>query len=159
MFREMLRKKQQLSQRECVDILKTQLRGVLSVLGDDGWPYGVPLDHWYCEEDGCLYFHGGKTGHKVDAMRRHEKVSFCVCDEGVPDEEVPWALVINSVVVFGRAEMLEDHDRTMEVSRQLSYKFTDDEGYIQREIQRSGPGTLCFRLIPEHMTGKRVVEK
>ena len=54
MFREMLRSRQQLTQKECVNILKTELRGVLSVLGDDGYPYGVPVNHYYCEEDGKL---------------------------------------------------------------------------------------------------------
>ncbi len=60
MFREMLRKKQQLTDAECIEILKVQLRGVLSVLGDDDYPYGMPINHYYCEADGKLYFHGGK---------------------------------------------------------------------------------------------------
>ena len=64
LFREMMRKKQQLSQEECKTILKQQLRGVLSVLGDDDYPYGMPINHYYCEEDGKLYFHGGRKGHK-----------------------------------------------------------------------------------------------
>ena len=81
MFREMLRKKQQLSQEECIEILKKQLRGVLSVIGDDEYPYGMPMNHFYCEEDGKIYFHGSKMGHKIDAMKRHNKVSFCVYDE------------------------------------------------------------------------------
>ena len=38
MFREMIRKKQQLTQDEFVAILKSELRGVLSVLGDDNYP-------------------------------------------------------------------------------------------------------------------------
>ena len=91
MFREMMRKKQQLSQEECVSLLKSEMRGVLSVLGDDDYPYGMPMDHWYCEADGHLYFHGGKLGHKIDAMKRHDKVSFCVYDEGFR-REGEWAL-------------------------------------------------------------------
>ena len=72
MFREMLRIRQQLSQEECITILKNELRGVLSVLGDDGYPDGMPVNQYYCEEDGKLYFHGGRKGHKIDAMRRHD---------------------------------------------------------------------------------------
>ena len=52
MFRKMLRFKQQLSDEECIYILKNQLRGVLSVHGDDGYPYGLPINYYYCEEDG-----------------------------------------------------------------------------------------------------------
>ena len=82
MFRPMRRHNQQLSQAECVEILKTEPRGVLSLIGDGGYPYGVPLDHWYCEEDGKIYFHCGKQGHKIDAIRRCDKASFCLMDRG-----------------------------------------------------------------------------
>ena len=157
MFREMIRKKQQLSEEECIKILKTELRGVLSVLGDDDYPYGMPINHYYCEEDGKLYFHGGKKGHKIDAMRRHEKASFCVYDEGFR-KEGEWALNIKSVIVFGRIEFVEDREMVYRISEELSHKFTDDDEYIQYEIRHSGPGTLMFALVPEYMTGKIVNE-
>ena len=157
MFREMLRIKQQLTTEECIAILKQEPRGVLSVLGDDDYPYGMPLNHYYCEADGKLYFHGGKAGHKIDAVRRHDKASFCVYDQGVRlDGE--WFLRIRSVIVFGRIELVEDREKIYDISRQLSYKFTQDEAYIEEEIRRSGPGTLMFALVPEHMTGKLVKE-
>lgn len=157
MFREMIRKKQQLSDAECIDILKNEKRGVLSVLGDDDYPYGMPINFWYCEENGRIYFHGGKSGHRIDAVKRHDKVSFCVYDEGYR-RDGEWALNIRSVIVFGRIRAVEDHDRAMELSRKLSLKFTRDADYIEREIARSGPGTLCLELIPEYMTGKLVNE-
>ena len=157
MFREMLRKNKQLSEGECVEVLTASLRGVLSVLGEDGYPYGMPMNHYYCPEDGHIYFHGGRKGHKLDAVRADDRVSFCAWDEGVR-EEGDWALSFRSVVVFGRIREVADHDRAMEISRRLSHKFTDDEQYINDEIRRSGPGTLCLELIPEHMTGKRVKE-
>ena len=62
MFRRMARIREQIPEEECVKILKTQLRGVLSVLGDDDYPYGIPINHYYCEEDGKIYFHGGTKG-------------------------------------------------------------------------------------------------
>ena len=157
MFREMLRKKQQLSETECVDILKTQLRGILSVLGDDDYPYGMPINHYYCEQDGKLYFHGGKRGHKIDAIKRHNKASFCVYDEGFRKND-EWALNIKSVIVFGRIEFVEDRETVYRLSEELSRKFTDDDEYIRHEIERSGPGTLMFALVPEYITGKIVNE-
>ena len=157
MFRQMLRSKQQLDEAECIDILMKEPRGVLSVLGDDGYPYGMPINHYYCPEDGLLYFHGGKKGHKIDALRQHDKASFCVYDSGFR-REGEWALNIRSVIVFGRVEFIEDQDRIYEISRRLSRKFTDDEAYIEAEIRRYGPGTLLFALVPEHMTGKLVNE-
>lgn len=157
MFREMLRKKQQLTQEECIRILKEELRGVLSVLGDDGYPYGVPINHYYCEQDGKLYFHGGKKGHKIDAVRRYDKASFCVYDDGFR-RDGEWPLHIKSVIVFGRIEFVEDRETVYQISRELSHKFTDDESYIDREISQSGPGTLLFALVPEHISGKIVEE-
>ena len=157
MFREMLRHKQQLPEEACLEILKSELRGVLSVLGDDDYPYGVPINHYYCEEDGKLYFHGGKSGHKIDALRKHPKASFCVYDQGFK-KDGDWALNIRSVIVFGTVEFIEDTEEIYRISRDLSHKFTDDEKYIQHEILRSGPGTLMFALVPDHITGKIVKE-
>ena len=158
MFPEMKRVKQKLSREECIEILRQEKRGVLSVLGEDDYPYGMPVNHWYCEADGKLYFHGGMHGHKIDAMRRHDKVSFCVYDSGFR-REGEWALNFRSVVVFGRVEFVEDHGKALEISRKLSLGFTSDESYIEKEIRESGPGVLCFALTPEHITGKRVSER
>ncbi len=157
MFREMLRPKQQLSEIECISLLKNEKRGVLSVLGDDGYPYGLPINHFYCEEDGKLYFHGGRGGHKIDALRRCDKASFCAYDEGAR-EDGGWALTVRSVIVFGRVSFVEDQARVLEIARRLSHKFTDDENYIDAEIARSGAATLLFALTPEHMRGKIVRE-
>ena len=157
MFRELVRKKQQISKEECITLLKEELRGVLSVQGDDGYPYGLPINHYYHEDDGCLYFHSGMTGHKIDAIRRCGKASFCVYDRGFR-REGEWALNIKSVIVFGRVEIIEDKETIYDMARKLSHKFTRDDAYIEKEITHSGPRTLMFRLVPEHMTGKLVNE-
>ena len=157
MFRELVRKKQHISKEECITLLTEELRGVLSVQGDDGYPYGLPINHYYHEDDGCLYFHSGMTGHKIDAIRRCGKASFCVYDQGFR-REGEWALNIKSVIVFGRIEIIEDKETIYDISRKLSHKFTRDDAYIEKEITHSGPRTLMFRLVPEHMTGKLVNE-
>lgn len=157
MFRELVRKKQQLPEEECLQILKEEKRGVLSVNGDDGYPYGMPLNHYYNADDGKLYFHSGMRGHKVDALRRDNRVSYCVYDEGFI-REGEWARNIRSVIVFGRIEFIEDRELICEIARKLSYKFTDDKEYIEQEIKQSGPRTLMFALTIEHMTGKLVNE-
>ncbi len=157
MFRKMLRSKQQLAEEECLDILRQEPRGVLSLIGDDGYPYGVPINQFYCEKDGKLYFHSGKAGHKIDAIRRCDKASFCTYDKGYR-REGEWALNIRSVIVFGRIEIVEDRERIYDIARQLSHKFTNDEAYIEHEIQKSGPGTFMFALVPEHISGKLVNE-
>ena len=157
MFRRMARIKQQIPDGECIRILKEQKRGVLSVLGDDGYPYGVPLNHWYNVEDGCIYFHGGMQGHKIDALKKCVKVSFCVLDDG-DRKEGDWALTFKSVIVFGKVRFIEDHAEALDICRKLSLKFLQDTAEIEAMIQRSGARVLCFALVPEHMTGKQVHE-
>ncbi len=158
MWREINRKKQILSEDECHEILNNELRGVLSVNGDDGYPYGLPINHYYNEEDNCLYFHSGKFGYKVDCFKRNDKASFCVMDKGQLKEN-DWALNIRSVIVFGRIEIVDDENKIIDICKKLSHKFTDDEDYIEDEIKRSLKGTLMFKLKIEHMSGKIVNEK
>ncbi len=157
MFREMRRFKQQISEDECIRILKEQPRGILSMHGDDGYPYGIPMDHWYSEADGCLYFHCAKEGKKIDSVKRDDKVSYCVYDQGFR-REGEWALNINSVVVFGRMRIVEDEDKKREICTNLCRKFTDDEDYLKKEMTNAFPRVCCLELSIEHMTGKLVNE-
>ena len=157
MFRPMRRIKQQISDAECVEVLKNTKRGVLSLMGDDGYPYGIPIDHWYCEEDGKIYFHGAKEGHKVDSIRRCDKVSYCTYDEGYR-REGEWALNIRSVIVFGRISLVEDEELARRICTELTRKFTDDEEYLAKELRNAFPRVQCLAITPEHMTGKLVNE-
>lgn len=157
MFRELTRIKQKLSDEECREVLTITKRGVLSVAGDDGYPYGVPLNHYYDPEDGRIYFHSGKKGHKVDAVKRFDKASFTVYDEGFR-KEGDWALNIRSVIIFGRIVIINDTEKIYDIAKKLSLKFTDDLEYIEKDIRKSGPDTLMFALVPEHICGKLVNE-
>ena len=157
MFRELTRKNKSLPAEECIAILKTEKRGILSVNGDDGYPYGMPMNHWYEDLDGCIYFHCGQGGHRLDALQRDGKVSFCVCENGVPDGD-SWALKVRSVIVFGRMEIIDDAEMIADICYRLSRKFTDDEGYIQKEIAAFAKKTLLLKLCPEHISGKIVTE-
>ena len=157
MFRDIVRIKQKITREECIEVLTNEKRGVLSVNGDDGYPYGSPIDHWYDPESGCLYFHGGLRGHKVDAMKASDKASFCCYDQGYT-KEGSWMLNIKSVIVFGRIEFVTDPEEVNKACLAICHKFTDDEEYIEDEFRRSLDHTLCFKLVPEHMTGKLVEE-
>jgi hypothetical protein len=153
----MRRFKQQISEEECIRVLREQPRGVLSMIGDDGYPYGIPLDHWYSEKENKLYFHCAKVGHKIDAITACDKVSYCVMDEGFR-RCGEWALNINSVVVFGRIRIVEDEEKKREICTNLIRKFTDDEEYLQKELANAFPRVNCLELSIEHMTGKLVNE-
>ena len=151
----MRRIKQQLSEEESLEVLKKAKRGVLSVIGDDGWPYGMYLNPHF--ENGRIYFHGAKSGHKIDALKKDTRASFTVIDEGVKDEG-GWAYTFKSVVVFGRVEFVEDQNEAVEICRRLARRFNPSEADIEDEIRRAAAYVQVFALIPEHITGKRVHE-
>lgn len=158
MFREITRKNRAISTDESISILKTEPRGVLSVIGDEGYPYGMPMNHYYNEEDGAIYFHQGKQGHRLDAIRQNAKASYCVIDKG---EEVPnsWVKIFKSVIVFGKIEVIDDLDTIIDISTKLSHKFTSDDEFIKEEIEKYAKATLLLKLSIEHISGKRVKEQ
>ena len=155
MFRPMRRIKQQLSEEESLDVLKRAKRGVLSVIGDDGWPYGMYLNPHF--ENGRIFFHGAKAGHKIDAMKKDARASFTVIDDGVKDEG-GWAYTFKSIVIFGRVEFVEDQNEAVEICRRLARRFNPSEADIEDEIRRAAAHVQVFALVPEHITGKRVHE-
>ncbi len=152
MFREMRRKNQYLPEEECVEILKNASNGIMAVSGDDDYPYAVPLSYGY--EDGKIFFHGAKTGHKIDAIKKNDKVSFTVIGD---DKVVPelYATNFRSVIVFGRAKIVEDMDEKIRLTKLIAQKYRPGfEAEMQKEID-SELQALCVICIEiEHMTGK-----
>ncbi len=157
MFRKMRRSVQALSHKEIIDLLKTETRGVMSVQGDDGYPYGFPINHYYDEEANRLYFHGANFGHRVDAVKRDPKVSYCVFGQEY-QVEGDWAKYVKSVIVFGKAELIEDQDEVIRISRLLCDKFPCTQEYIETEISKDAPRTLVVAIDIEDMNGKLVHE-
>ena len=154
MFREMRRKRQALTQAQCQAILEQGSCGVLALSGDDGYPYAVPLSYLY--HQGKLYFHCAKSGHKLDALRREPKASFCVVaqDQVAPLE---YTTLYRSVIVFGRLRELEDDGEKRAAIEALALKYAPQDTPAHREeaIQRDW-GPLCvLELTPEHVSGKQ----
>ena len=155
MFRDLTRKKQKLSTVECKEILNQEVRGVLAVNGDDGYPYALPINFYYDEESNRIYFHSGKVGHKLDAIAKSDKVSFCVCDKGY-HKDGHWSLNIRSVIIFGRIYIVDDWSDELMVN--FCKRFTGDMEYIYSEIEKFKSNTAVLCLEIEHMTGKLVNE-
>lgn len=157
MFRTMRRSPQALSHEEMLDLLKNETRGVMSVQGDDGYPYGFPINHYYDEEANKIYIHGANFGHRVDAVRRDPKVSYCVFGQDY-QKEGDWAKYVKSVIVFGKAELIEDQTEIIRISRLLCDKFPCPQEYVETEISKDAPRTLVIAIDIEDMNGKLVHE-
>ncbi len=163
MFRELKRINQKLDNNECIEILTNEKRGVLSVIGDNAYPYCFPMNYYYNKDDNAIYFHSGKTGYKIDSINKNNKVSFCVYTKGEKDNELlDWAYTIKSIIVFGNIEIIDnidvDNNKLLLVIKDLCYKFTKDNNYIEKEIKDSLKNTILLKLNIENICGKRVLE-
>lgn len=156
MFREMRRKKQLLTEEETIKIFEKGTSGVLAVLGDEDYPYAVPLSYVYC--DSKIYFHAAKTGHKIDAIMKYEKASFCVIDEDNVISE-KYTTYFRSAIAFGKIRVIENETEKRNAIEKLAAKYTpdDEEGRLE-EIEREYKILCMIELDIEHMTGKEAIE-
>lgn len=152
----MRRKRQQLSQEESVAILQKSTSGTLALLGDDGYPYAVPMSYVYNE--GKLYFHSALTGHKIDAIRKCDKASFCVIEQDDVQPE-KYTTFFRSVIAFGRIHIIEDEHGRLETARMLGNRYNPhQDGALQKEIESGLSRMQMIRFDIEHLTGKEAIE-
>lgn len=157
MFHKMRRARQELSREETVAILRRGSNGVLAVSGDEDYPYAVPISYVY--SDGKLFFHGAKTGHKLDGIRRNEKVSFCVVDRDEVQEET-YTTHFRSAIVFGRARVLTEDAEKRQALLLLAEKYSPSMSMQQHHqaIDREWAPVCVVEIAIEHMTGKEAIE-
>lgn len=157
MFRTMRRKDRAIEGGACEEILRACADGVMACMGDDGYPYAVPLNYVYA--GGKIICHSAREGHKIDALGRSDKVSFCVVGKhDVLAEE--YSTAYQSVIVFGRARVVTDEDELVPLLDSLAAKYVTDGPearltYIRRFLRY----TAVIEITPEHMTGKARPER
>ena len=157
MFRKMRRFKQELTQEEAIRILNNNTVGVLALLGDEGYPYSVPLSYVLIENK--VYFHTAKSGHKIDAIKNCDKASFCVIDQNeiVPEE---YTTYFRSAIAFGKVRLLETPEEIQPVIEKLAIKYhpTDNEENRNKMINRDIKQMGIIELEIEHLSGKEAIE-
>ncbi|WP_455720141.1 pyridoxamine 5'-phosphate oxidase family protein [Agathobacter sp.] len=159
MFRPMRRKSKETDKETAKQLLRTERRGVFAVNGDDGYPYAVPVNFYYDESADKIYFHGAGAGHKFDALQNNDKVCFTVYGNETIKENEAWAPYVQSVVVFGRCRVLDDMERTIELTRKVAQKYYPDEAAIDEEIAKAGKAVRVYEITIEHISGKQIQEK
>ena len=157
MFRDLRRKRQALSPQACADVLARGTSGVLAVAGDGGYPYAVPLSFLY--DGGKLYFHCARAGHKLDAIRRDPRASFCVIDQ---DQVVPaeYTSYFRSVIAFGQVRILDSEEEMRQAVEKLALKYAPEDSSSNRQsaIQREWDSLCMLEMTVEHLSGKEAVE-
>jgi nitroimidazol reductase NimA-like FMN-containing flavoprotein (pyridoxamine 5'-phosphate oxidase superfamily) len=156
MFRKIRRNRQVMSSEETETVLKNRTAGVLAVAGDDGYPYAVPLSYVYTNNR--IYFHCALEGHKLDAIRRNDKVSFCVIDlDEIHPEEL--TTYFRSVIVFGRARVAADDGVKRLALEALAEKYSPGRtSESEKSIQQSWDKTCVIELEIDHVSGKKAIE-
>lgn len=158
MFRPIRKTKNEISVEDAKALLRNNTRAAFSVNGDDGYPYTIPVNFYYDEDDNRIYFHSAKKGHKIDSMKANDKVCLTTWNDGYL-EDGDWAFHVSSCVVFGRARLIEDRKITEEKVRKFARKYYPSAEEVEEEIKRSLAGVQLVAIEIEHISGKKVHEK
>ena len=158
MFRPLRRTKNGIPEEAAKALLKNEKRGVLSVNGDDGYPFTFPIGFIYDEAAGKIFFHGARSGHKVDSLKKDDKVCFCVYGNEF-HKEGDWAPYVQSAVVYGRCRLITDAQITKERVRELGLKYYPSAEEVEAEIAKDLRAVQLYEITIEHMCGKQIHEK
>lgn len=158
MFRDIRKKKNQISTEAAEQLLREARRGILAVNGREGYPYAIPINYYYDREAQKIYFHGARAGHKAEAIRACDKVCFTVYG-GEFYKNDHWAPYVQSVLVYGRCRLVEDIAVTEARVRELAMKYYPSAEEVEAEIAKDLRAVQLYEITVEHMTGKQVHEK
>ena len=155
MFREMRRSKQLLSEENTAAVMDRCTNGALACLGDDEYPYSVPLSYVYFNKK--IYFHSAKAGHKIDAITKYPKVSFSVTDEDtIVSSE--YTTYFRSVIAFGKTRIVEGEERQQAFMAMVK-KYSGDQPEEDQLKEMNGCAqALIIAIDIEHITGKEAIE-
>lgn len=151
MFKEMRRNKQVLDNNEAIKVLQRNTSGTLALLSDHNYPYALPISYVYYE--GKLFFHSSTTGHKIDAIRKNNKASFCVIDEDqvIPDK---FTTHYRSVIAFGKISILEDDAQKQFAIHKFIEKYVPNDYDSKQVIEQTYDKFCIIELDIEHISGK-----
>lgn len=155
MFREMRRSRQVLKAEDVAAVMARCTNGILACLGDDGYPYAVPVSFVYFNDK--VYFHSAKAGHKIDAIQKNPKVSFAVVDEDmIVGKE--FTTYFRSVIAFGQARIAQGDERRQALTA-MTEKYSGDlpQDARQQAVDRCA-NALVMAIDIEHLTGKEAIE-
>lgn len=150
-MRELRRKDRAMEKSAASELLRSGEYGVLSSVGEDGMPYGVPLN--YVVMDGNIYFHAAKAGHKLDNIKQNNQVSFCVVGKTriIPEK---YTSEFESVIVFGKAGLIAGEEKEKALLGLLAKYSPDFPEEEKQEIKRSCDIVEVIKIEILHICGK-----
>ena len=158
MFRPLRRTKNAISNDAAKELLVKEKRAVFSVNGDDGYPFSIPVNFIYDEKNNKIYFHGAKSGHKVDSLKKNNKVCFTVYGNEFYKKN-DWAPYLQSTVVFGRCKLVDDSKLTEDKIRELALKYYPSRDLVEAGLAKNLKDAQLYEITIEHICGKQIHEK
>lgn len=149
------------SKQKIIDFLKSQPAGRIASIDKNGYPQVIPMNFVYA--DGAIYMHSHPFGEKLDNIRRNPNVGFEV-DQHIcflpsyyfhPTDASQADTLYISVVIKGRAEIVEDAEEKARALNALMEKYQKEGRYevldanmpVVREV-------AIIRVIASDMRGK-----
>ncbi|WP_311491351.1 pyridoxamine 5'-phosphate oxidase family protein [uncultured Anaerococcus sp.] len=158
MFRKIRKVKNEICLEKIKEILEKSPRGVLALNGEDDYPYAFPLNFVYDEENQSIYFHGTKTGYKIDCIEKNPKACFTVIlEDGLADDG--WSKITSSVVAYGLVEEITDRDFARDAMINLAKKYYPNVDLVHENMEAGFKNTKMLAFHISYMTGKKVNER
>ncbi|MCM0084313.1 pyridoxamine 5'-phosphate oxidase family protein [Geomonas sp. Red32] len=150
-MRPIRRSERQIATEDALSVLEGAEYGILSTVGEDNQPYGIPLS--FAVMDEAIYFHCALEGHKLDNITHNDKVSFCVVGKTkvLPNK---FATEYESTVVFGTASKVEGAERHNALLALLEKYSADFMEEGKKYIAAKGSKTDVIKITITHVTGK-----
>ena len=151
MFKEIRRQDRKLSNADTDEVLLKGNYGVLSMIGESGYAYGVPLSYVYM--DNGIYLHCALEGQKLSHIRNNNRVSFCVVGEAnpLPDQ---FSMKYKSAIIFGKAREINGEEKLralIGLVKKYSGEYLEKgKEYAANSIDK----TVVIRIDIERITGK-----
>ena len=158
MFRPMRRASRAIPEEAAKHLLQQSRRGVLAVNGDNGYPFAIPVNYYYDQEHDKIYFHGAKSGQKVDALKQNDKVCFTVYGNE-HFEPGDWAPYEQSTGGFGRAGRGAAPPLPRGPWGGVGMKYYPGKEEVEKEIALDIKAVQLYEITIEHLTGKQIQEK
>ena len=142
----------QLSPEDTLAILTDEPRGVLSVIGDDGYPYAVPIN--YIVVNDKVYLHSAPYGYKMECLEKSKKCCFSVI---VSAQIIPSKITaaFESVIITGDVAMVTDEaEKRAALEAFVTQKHPGYEEIGLKMVNTLFDKTALLRIDPKEMTGK-----
>lgn len=143
----------QMDEASAVELLKNGEYGVLSMITDEGKPYGIPISYVW-DGESSVYIHAAREGKKLICIEKGNSISFCIVGKtNVMPEK--FSTEYESIILKGEAKIISSEEERMKALMLLVKKYSSgymEEGKIYAE--NSNFKTEIIRLNINEWSGK-----